>query len=201
MLIILKIYFKNMKKIAIISMLLNALMLVSVILLFYNINVIKKNFSIYKNSTKIKTIKKNAAITVDKTDPIYIYKSRKFPCDSGYTSYESNLCIGDKLNFADSLLNVTVKNNLKEFDYYIQRDKEAVLKVKDNTYFVNSVKTYIAQKENFIKSQKKWEEMRILNSEYVRIGCDGGTGCSGIVSSKEIKAVLERIQEIKERYN
>ena len=150
---------------------------------------------------KIKNSIKNTPITVDKTDPVYIFNSKKFPCDSGSSTIESNLCIGEKLNFADSLLNEVVKLNIKEFDKQINQNKEGVLKAKDNTYFVNSLKAEIATKENFIKSQKKWEEMRVLNSEYVSIGCEGGTGCSGMVSSEEIKAVLKRIQEIKEKYN
>jgi hypothetical protein len=47
--------------------------------------------------------------------------------------------------------------------------------------------TFLNHKHNFIKSQKKWQELRTLNSDYERLGCDGGTGCSDIVSSAEIK--------------
>lgn len=189
-----------MKKHIKISVLLNIVLLTSTIILAYKYNLIQKDLIFCEENSK-NSVVKNESTSIDRTDPIYIFNSKKFLCDSGSTTYESNLCIEEKLHFADSLLDIVVKSNIKEFDKYINQNKEGILKAKDNSYFINALKTSIAQKENFIKSQKKWEEMRVLNSEYVSIGCDGGTGCSGIVDNEEIKAVLERMQEIKERYN
>lgn len=192
-----------MKKITKISILLNVILVITTMILVYSYNAIKRDLTLCKKNDKSSIINSHTTptISIDKTDPIYIFNSKKFPCDSGASTYESNLCSGEKLHFADSLLNEVVKLNIKEFDKYIKQDKEGTLKAKDNTYFVNSLKTNIASKDNFIKAQKKWEELRVLNSEYVSIGCEGGTGCPGIVNSKEIKAVLDRIKEIKELYN
>ncbi len=184
-----------MKKTVIISISLNVVFFITTIIIFYNSNIIKKDLNICKKKTKWSI---NTPIIIDKTNPIYIYQSRKFPCDSGYTSYDSNICMGERLHFVDSLLNMVVKSNLKEFDFYIKRDNDAVLHVKDNYYFINSLRINIASKQNFIKSQKLWEQMRMLNSEAIRLGCDGGTGCSGIVSKAEIKYVLERIEKIRD---
>ncbi|MDR7370777.1 hypothetical protein [Flavobacterium aquidurense] len=184
-----------MRKIATISIIANVLLLVSVTVLFKKYSSIKN-----KNVSKKKVIvvkNENIDSVIYKTDPIYIFKSQKFPCDSGYASYETNICMGEKLHFADNLLNKLVVYNLKEFDYRINQDKDGVLKAEENSYFVKSLKSAIASKENFIKTQKKWEELRTLKSESVRLGCEGGTGCSGIVSSAEIKEVLKRMQEIK----
>ena len=189
-----------MNKIIITSALINVLLLSIVIVLFNSPN-IKNNSNVLKKERITTKKNKDLDSIVDKTDPIYIFKSQKFPCDSGYSSYESNICIGQKLHFADSLLNLLVKSNLREFDALIRQDKDGVLKAKDNNYFVKSLKSNIASKENFIKAQKKWEELRTLNADYVRLGCEDATGCSGIVSSAEIKEVLKRMQEIKERYN
>lgn len=190
-----------MKKAAIFSLLVNIVLLVSGIILFNLYSDVKNSLNTLKKSIVVKGETKVLDSVKDNNNPIYIFKSRRFPCDSGYTSYETNICIGEKLHFADSLLNVLVVSNLKEFDDEINRDKDGVLKAKDNSLFVNSLKINIASKENFIKAQQKWEEMRALNAEYVRLGCEGGTGCSGIVSSSELKDVLRRMQEIKERYN
>lgn len=187
-----------MKKIAIVSILLNLILIVLTIAAYQKINDQDKKI-IIKEEKKVEK-EHIEEVKIDKTDPINIFNSKKFPCDSKYGSYEINLCSGEKLHFADSLLNVMVKANLKKFDSEIKRNQEAVLKVPNDTYFSNSLKSNIALKENFIKTQKKWEELRILNSEYVQIGCEGGTGCSGIVSTEEIKYVLKRIQEIEERY-
>ncbi|UWY26420.1 hypothetical protein N4T20_11920 [Flavobacterium sp. TR2] len=186
-----------MKKILNFSIILNVLLILIITSLLYSHYKTRNNCKISKKNTQYLSLRKRILSDKEKTDPVFIYNSKKFPCDSKYGSYEINLCLSERLHFVDSLLNVLVKSNLKEFDLEIARNKEGVLKAKDNTYFVNSLKMNIASKENFIKYQKKWQELRELNSQNIQIGCEGGTGCSGIVSSAEIKFVLKRIEEIK----
>lgn len=187
-----------MKKVVIISLSLNVLLGLMIIIMYNNYS-FNKNYHYVDNKKDIvkKEVKKNDSI-IDKTDPIYIYKSRKFPCDEGASSsYGYNLCSGERLDFADSLLRETVKYRLKKSDDFINRYKEGVLKAKGNSYFVNCLRMSIELKENFIKSQKIWEQMRTLNSEEIGINCDGVSTCTGIKNNGEIKYVLERIEKIK----
>ncbi|WP_374172241.1 hypothetical protein [Flavobacterium tructae] len=187
-----------MKKAVIISLSFNILLIVVIIMMYKNYSFTKNNF--YVNNKKDivkKKIKDNDSI-IDKTDPIYIYKSRKFPCDEGTgSSYGYNLCSGERLYLADSLLNEVVKYRLKDFDNFIKLYKEGVLTVKGSPYFIKCLRMSILSKENFIKSQKAWKEMRVLNSEEVSIDCDGVSTCVGIVNNAEIEYVLDRIKKIK----
>lgn len=189
-----------MKKIVISSIVINLLLLCSIAVVLNKYSNVKNDYNVSKKDTIAIEKNKSMDSVIDKNDPIYIFKSQKFPCDSGYTSYEINLCTREQLHFADSLLNLLVKTKLKQFDYLIAQDK-AGLSTKSKGYFVKSLKNNIASKDNFIKAQKKWEELRKLNSDYIGLGCEGGTGCVGIVNDAEIKEVLKRMQEIKERYN
>lgn len=187
-----------MKKIVITSILINILLLGGVVVLLNKYSKIKNKCNIdQKETISIEKNKNNDSI-FDKTDPIYIYNSKKFACDEGTgSSYGYNLCSGERLYFADSLLRETVKYKLKEFDDFIKRYKEGVLKAKGNSYFVNCLRMSVESKENFIKSQKVWEEMRVLNSEEIGIYCDGVPTCVGNTNSGEIKFILERIEKIK----
>ncbi|MFH6997069.1 hypothetical protein ACHRVZ_03995 [Flavobacterium sp. FlaQc-57] len=186
-----------MKKNLLASIVINVLLLILVALLFKEYSKAKAELCFFKEHN-IVSEKNKDVIKIDKADPVYIYNSRKFPCDKdngsglGYA-----ICTFERLQFADSLLNNVVKNRVKEFDDFIKRNKEGAEKAQDNTYFVNCLRINLAAKENFIKSQKVWEEMRSLNSEDVKLGCDGGSGCTGITNDAEIKYVLERIEKIK----
>lgn len=136
-------------------------------------------------------------LKTDKSDPISFYKSKKFPCDEKSESgLGYGLCTREKLQFADSLLDLVVKRKIDQYNSIIKGNKEGVLKAKENSYFVKDLEINTVLKENFIKSQQVWEEMRKLNSENIRLGCDGGSGCVGITNDAEIKFILERIEAI-----
>jgi len=187
-----------MKKVVIISLSLNVLLVVMIIVMYDNYS-FNKNHHYVKNKKDIvkKEIQNNDSI-IDKTDPIYIYKSRKFPCDEGTgSSYGYNLCSGERLDFADSLLRETVKYRLKKSDDFIKLYQEGVLKAKDNSYFIKCLIMSVKAKDNFVKSQKVWEEMRVLNSEEIGIYCDGVSTCVGITNNGDIKFILDRIEKIK----
>lgn len=187
-----------MKKITIISILLNVVFIVFGIVGYNKFK--DQDMKIVTNQKESKVFQKELKVEseIDKEDPIYIYKSRKFPCDKDAgSSIGYGLCSMERLQFVDSLLNGIVKFRLKEFDDFIKRNKEGVLKAKGNSYFVNCLKINIASKENFVRSQKVWEEMRVLNSEEIHLGCDGGSACGGLTNDGEIKYVLERIEKIK----
>lgn len=187
-----------MKKIIIIYILLNLFLIIVCLLGYSKIKELKKDLEIFEKGKKVPAKKIILEVSIDKNDPIYIYKSRKFPCDEGTgSSYGYNLCSGERLDFADSLLRETVKYRLKKSDDFINRYKEGVLKAKGNSYFVNCLRMSVELKENFIKSQKIWEQMRTLNSEEIGINCDGVSTCTGIKNNGEIKYVLERIEKIK----
>lgn len=189
-----------MKKITSLSVLLNLGLIILLLLINYKNNVLQEKIFLLekeKNNRK-EIVRRNDINELDKNDPVFIFNSRKFPCDSGgSSSYETNLCFGEKLAFADSLLTQVFESKLLLLNKYIKMDKEVVLKIKDNTFFINALRINTAQKENLVKSQKLWEQMRILNSENVELSCDGGTGCSGFVSQAETDYVLKRIKEIK----
>lgn len=187
-----------MKKVVIISLSFNILLLAIIIIMYNNCSFNEKHSSVNNKNDIVKKEIKNNEPVIDKTDPVYIYKSHKFPCDDDAgSSIGYSLCSMKKLQFVDSLLNGIVKYRLKEFDDFIKRNKEGVLKAKDNSYFVNCLRINTASKENFVRSQKVWEEMRVLNSEEIHLGCDGGSACGGITNDGEIKYILERIEKIK----
>lgn len=193
-----------MKKVVIISLSLNLLLVTAIVLMCNNYSFTKKKFCfsgkkdiVKKEIIVKKKIKDNDSI-INKTDPIYLYRSHKFSCDNDAgSSIGYSLCSMEKLQFVDSLLNGIVKNRLKEFDEYIKRNKEGVLKSKDNSYFSNCLRINIASRENFVRSQKVWTEMRTLNSEEIHLGCDGGSACGGMTNDAEIEYVLDRIKKIK----
>ncbi|MBA0882573.1 hypothetical protein [Flavobacterium undicola] len=177
-----------MKKIIIFSGLLNIILVITIVILF-NKN-LKTTEEKKVNQTKLHT-------SLDKTDPIYI--SHKFPCDLAYGSIEVDLCTKEKLQFSNSLLNQLVKNKLNIVDSLIEVDKETILKDNNNSaFFVKCLKINLQQKQRFIDYQKYWNITRKLNCEIVKSGCEGSTGCIGIVNEAEIKIVLNRIKEIKE---
>lgn len=186
-----------MRKIAITSILCNIIFLLSSVW-FYKKYEIKKEIIICKNKSQVHKKELKISKNLDTTDPIYIYHSKKFHCDSANLTYPSNICIGEKLQFADSLLNQLLKSKLNKLDKFIKIDKEVSLKDKGNVFFIDALKINTAYKENLLKSQKLWEQMRLLNSENVRLGCNGATGCSGIISKSEINYILQRIEELKE---
>lgn len=186
-----------MRKYLLASILVNAILLIFVVLLYKEYSIVKTELSFFEERISVSQKNKDV-VKIDKADPIYIYNSRKFACDTlNDASIGFAMCSLEKLKFAEELLNITVKNRLNYYKNLVVRDKEGVLNAKDNSYFVKKLRMTILSQENFIKTQKVWEEMRILNSENVRLGCDGGSGCAGITNTAEINYILERIEKIK----
>lgn len=186
-----------MKKNLLASLLINIVLLILVVLLYKEYSIVKTELHFFKERISVSQKDKDV-VKVDKADPIYIYNSQKFACDTlNDASIGFAMCSLEKLKFAEQLLNKTVKNKLNYYNSLVARYKEGVLKAKDNSYFVKELRITILSQENFIKTQKVWEEMRILNSENVRLGCDGGSGCPGITNTAEINYILERIEKIK----
>ena len=121
-----------MKKIAITSMFLNVLLLVIVAISYNKYFDNKENLKIQNKNIMTISHSKETDSIIDKTDPVYIYKTHKFSRDSGYTSYDYNMNTGERLQFADSLLSELLKSKLNMLDKYIKTDKKMALKVKDN---------------------------------------------------------------------
>jgi uncharacterized protein YecT (DUF1311 family) len=59
-----------------------------------------------------------------------IFNSHSFPCDSGGTTLEVNICSGEKADFADSLLNKLYKKILKGIDDEIANDNRQLIKLQ-----------------------------------------------------------------------
>jgi uncharacterized protein YecT (DUF1311 family) len=142
-------------------------------------------------------------------DPAEIFQSHQFPCDTETTTLEVNICLGAKLEFADSLLNVTYHKILKDLDKAMNEDnikikalrsKKVLTKEerKDLKYYTNDVNQTQKTKQAIIRSQKEWIQLRDSNEEVVRIKCEGGTGCNGEVSQSSIDDTLERIKKLRE---
>lgn len=186
-----------MKKYLLASILINVILLILVVLSYKKYSIIKTELRFSKGNISA-SHKNKDIVKIDKTDPIYIYNSKKFACDTlNDASIGFAICSLEKLKFAEDLLNKTVKNRLNYYNSLVARYKEGILKAKDNSYFIKELRITILSQENFIKTQKVWEEMRILNSENVSLGCDGGSGCAGITNTAEINYILERIEKIK----
>lgn len=187
-----------MKKYLLASTLINVSSLILILFLFNKYSIIKTELIFFKQSIGIPKKEKNIVVKIDKTDPIYIYNSKKFSCDTlRDASMGYGICSFEKLKFIEGLLNKTVNDRLDRYNATINRYKEGVLKAKYNSYFVKELKNTTLSQANFIRSQKVWEEMRVLNSEEVSLGCAGSSGCTGITNSAEIKYILERIEKIK----
>jgi hypothetical protein len=62
-------------------------------------------------------------------DPVSIFNSHVFPCDSGSTTLEVNFCSGDKFDFVDSLLNGVYKRIIKAIDKDIHDDKRRIIEI------------------------------------------------------------------------
>src|SRR6266496_5936299 len=124
-------------------------------------------------------------------NPIEFFKSYKFPCDTETTTLEINICLGNKLEFADSLLNVTFRKIINDLDKDINEDKskmnvlrsKKVLSAEEkkmSKYYAENIEQHQKIRQAIIKSQREWIKLRDSNEEVTRIMCEGGTGCNGI---------------------
>lgn len=145
-------------------------------------------------------------------DPAAIFNSHVFPCDSGSTTLETNLCSGEKFEFADSLLNRVYKKILKAIDKDTQDDKRRLLdksSKQETSSEVNEsikfLKEEIAHndrlKKSIVESQKQWIKYRDANAEAVRITCETGTACITEVNDSLINDTLDRIKTLRSLYD
>lgn len=145
-------------------------------------------------------------------DPIAIFNSHVFPCDTNVTTLEANFCSGEKFAFADSLLNNVYKKILKAIDTEIQDNKRSIMetssKKDSSSKTMTSLKVLreeMAQndrlKKSIIASQKQWIKYRDSNAEAVGVGCETGTACTTEVNQSMIHDTLERIEVLQGLYN
>lgn len=145
------------------------------------------------------------------SDVIEKFDSHKFPCDTGTSTLEYNLCAGIRSEYADSLLNDIYKKIIKSVDREIIADKrklklkqsrkDSSLESKDDIQFLQEIDYDQRLKISIINSQKEWVKVRDLNSEVVRITCEGGSACVGIDNLAELDDTLERIKKLLSFYD
>ncbi|MEO8149304.1 MAG: lysozyme inhibitor LprI family protein [Bacteroidia bacterium] len=144
-------------------------------------------------------------------DPVKLFHSHKFPCDTNGTTLDINMCSGIKFDFADSLLNVVYNKIIKAIEAEQREDKEKLkLEQSKNDTSVKS-KEWIEflkkeidfnkrYKESIIKSQVEWIKLRDLNVNVVSIKSEGGTGYIAIENLSLIDETLERIKKLNSFY-
>ena len=151
----------------------------------------------------------SCASAQDDSDPSEIFQSHQFPCDTQTTTLEINICLGTKLAFADSLLNVTYHRILRAIDKSINEDNTKIKALSskkiltneekgDLKYYSNDLNHSQRTKQAIIRSQKEWIKLRDSNEEVVRLMCEGGTGCNGEASQSSIDDTMERIKKLQE---
>jgi uncharacterized protein YecT (DUF1311 family) len=133
------------------------------------------------------------------TDYAKIYQTHDFPCDTAYTTIDITFCVGDKYEFADSLLNHQYQSILldikKEIAGNLKRLKETT--DKQEIEFLLKANDYLQRRRSaIIVSQRNWIKLRDANVDVVAIGCEGGTACNAIRILSEIDDILERIKKL-----
>jgi uncharacterized protein YecT (DUF1311 family) len=130
-----------------------------------------------------------------------VFNRHKFACDEGGTTPEVNICSGEKVAFADSLLKRLWTRKLKSLDKDIQDHSIDHLKRKgqkidssDFDFFNKQRAHYSRLKHKLIRSQQAWVKLRERNYEYARESCSGGTACSAIANDVYINDTLDRIK-------
>jgi len=63
---------------------------------------------------------------------VTVYNTHIFSCDKGGSTWETNMCSGEKVDFADSLLNKLYNQILKSLDKEIANDKTNIIKERAN---------------------------------------------------------------------
>jgi len=142
---------------------------------------------------------------VAQSSVVDIYNDHHFPCDSGVTSLEINLCTGEKADFADSLLNKVYYKIIKELDKQIASYSATISPKTGKKFDSSEIKFAIEQrklnvriKQNLVKSQQQWLKTRSADCELQRCMCEGGSGCIGIVNDLYIRETLSRITQLEE---
>lgn len=140
-------------------------------------------------------------------DPVKVFNTRKFPCDSGQTTLEINFCSGDKNRFADSLLNRLYKEILKNIDKDIAETNNEMKKLmqqkkktgKDSTdlaVFKEELDYHKRLKSSIVTSQRIWLKQREANTEIVSISFEGGTGRTAATIQADTEEILDRIKKL-----
>src|SRR3982751_472188 len=141
------------------------------------------------------------------SDPIEVYNAHTFACDTGTSTLEITFCVGDKLEYADSLLNDTYKKLIKSIDKSVIDSKKELtitqtkknLSREDKTtiqVLLKEISNHQRLKASIIKSQKEWVKLRDMNSEVISISCEDGRECNAITILAEIDDTLERIKKL-----
>ncbi|MGZ3848662.1 MAG: lysozyme inhibitor LprI family protein [Flavisolibacter sp.] len=153
----------------------------------------------------------SCALAQNDIDPIEVFQSHQFPCDTQTTTLETNICLGKKLEFADSLLNLTFHRILRPLDKSIKEDNVKIKALISKTiltdeersdlkYYTNDLNQNQKTKQAIIKSQKAWIHLRDSNEDAVRTHCEGGTGCYGEVNQSSIYDTIERIKKLRQYF-
>jgi len=146
-----------------------------------------------------------AMTAIAQSSVVDIYKDHHFPCDSGTSSLETNLCTGKKADFADSLLNEVYHKLLKNIDEEIRSYSDTKipkgatkLDLSEIKFAVEQKNFFVRVKQNLVKSQQQWLKTRSADCEVQQSMCDGGSGCVGIVNDLYIRETLSRIRQLEE---
>jgi uncharacterized protein YecT (DUF1311 family) len=153
-----------------------------------------------------------SSVCYSQSDPIEDFRSHKFPCDSGNTTLEINMCAGVKSEYADSLLNDIYHKIIRSINKEISTAKKE-LKIRqskksnspetkeDIQFLTIGIDQDQRLKTSIIASQKEWIKLRELNAEVISITCEGGHECVTITNLAEIDDILERIKKLQSFYD
>jgi uncharacterized protein YecT (DUF1311 family) len=150
-------------------------------------------------------------ISFGQIDLVAKFKAHKFPCDSGVTSLEANICSGVKRDYADSLLNHLYNKIIRSLDKEIREAKKEISaeqsKKDSGTESKENIKFLLKEIErnqrlriSIIKSQKEWIKVRDYNAEVIRISCEGATSCTSMENQSLLDDTLERIKILESFY-
>ncbi len=154
----------------------------------------------------------NEILCFGQSDGISTFNSHKFPCDSGSTTLEINICSAEKLEYADSLLNVIYRKILRSLDKNLaetKRDIQSEQSKKDTSaeskaqieFLIKESVNIQRFRKSIVTSQQQWIKLRDSDSKVVRITCEGGTACNAIVNDAVLQQTLERIKSLESWYD
>lgn len=136
-----------------------------------------------------------------------LFEAHRFLCDSGSTSLEINICSGERLHFADSLMALAYKRLLRSVDEEIagyQNDLKAkrsiVVKAKNDSIQINAFSKEVARlkkyKQSIVTAQSQWKKSLDTEASVEQSNCEGGTGCVGMVNQFMTDQILNRISRL-----
>jgi uncharacterized protein YecT (DUF1311 family) len=132
-----------------------------------------------------------------------IYTKHHFPCDSGGTTLEVNLCSGEKADFADNLLNKLYKKILNHIDKEIKRYTGKIstkvnpaLDSSEIKFAMNEKSYYVRLRQRLVTSQQQWLKFRSAHCDVESSQCEGGTACTALVNEAYVSETLDRIRQL-----